>query len=218
MSLRQRATRQQAGFAEASAGVSQRGLPSANGYGAADGDGVYNIIPIHNLLAEHPALRFPEVRAAMAALRTVGDLRKPPFVPWQEGYDLLDWLGFFFGFQRDNVRNQREHLVLLLANAQMRIQPPPDNIDALDANVARRLRRKLLRNYTAWCSYLGRKSNVWISDKRRSTPSGSADYSRRDLLYTALYLLVWGEAANLRFVPECLLHFPSHGHGPQPHS
>ncbi|ONK68990.1 uncharacterized protein A4U43_C05F18130 [Asparagus officinalis] len=177
--------------------------------GAEFGDDVYNIIPIHNLLAEHPALRFPEVRAAMAALRTVGDLRKPPFVRWHDGLDLLDWLGAFFGFQRDNVKNQREHLVLLLANAQMRLQPPPDNIDALEPSVVRRLRRKLLHNYTSWCAYLGRKSNLWVSDSSAITRRSSPD-PRRDLLYTALYLLIWGEAGNVRFVPECLCYIFHH--------
>ncbi|XP_042448753.1 callose synthase 12-like isoform X1 [Zingiber officinale] len=159
-------------------------------------EGVYNIIPIHDLLADHPCLRYPEVRAAMSALLTVGELRTPPFVPWHAGLDLLDWLGFFFGFQRDNVRNQREHLVLLLANAQMRLQLPQNELD-LDVRVARSLRKKLLHNYTSWCSYLGRKSNVWI--RNSSDP-------RRELLYAALYLLVWGEAANLRFLPECLCY------------
>ncbi|OVA14927.1 Glycosyl transferase [Macleaya cordata] len=162
----------------------------------------FNIIPIHNLLADHPSLRYPEVRAATAALRTVGDLRKPPFIPWRDDMDLLDWLGIFFGFQNDNVRNQREHLVLHLANAQMRLQPPPDNIDALDHTVLRRFRRKLLQNYTSWCSYLGHKSNVWISDRR--DPS-TTDH-RRELLYTSLYLLIWGESANLRFLPECICY------------
>ncbi|MQL80835.1 hypothetical protein Taro_013296 [Colocasia esculenta] len=183
-----------------------------NPYGRGGGDGddlPYNIIPIHNVLAEHPSLRFPEVRAAMAGLRTVGELRKPPFVQWRDGMDLLDWLGAFFGFQRDNVRNQREHLVLLLANAQMRLQPPPDNIDALDPGVVRRLRRKILHNYTSWCAYLGRSSNVWVSDAHRGRRS-VGDEPRRDLLYTALYLLIWGEAANLRFVPECLCYIFHH--------
>ncbi|KAF3444128.1 hypothetical protein FNV43_RR13818 [Rhamnella rubrinervis] len=157
----------------------------------------YNIIPVHNLLADHPSLRYPEVRAAAAALRAVGNLRKPPYIQWLPHMDLLDWLAFFFGFQKDNVRNQREHLVLHLANAQMRLTPPPDNIDTLDAGVLRRFRKKLLKNYTNWCSYLGRKSNIWISD--RETNSG-----QRELLYVSLYLLIWGESANLRFVPECL--------------
>ena len=102
----------------------------------------FNIIPIHNLLTDHPSLRFPEVRAAAAALRTAAfDLRKPPFVAWHEGLDLVDWLGLFFGFQRDNVRNQREHLVLHLANSQMcRHALLSATVDALDAAVLRSFR------------------------------------------------------------------------------
>ncbi|CAO2833194.1 unnamed protein product [Amaranthus hypochondriacus] len=165
----------------------------------------FNIIPIHDLLADHPSLRYPEVRAAQAALKTTGDLRKPPYIQWNSNYDLLDWLGFFFGFQSDNIRNQREHLVLHLANAQMRLHPPPDNIDCLDRGVLRRFRRKLLKNYSLWCSYLGRRSNIWIVENRRRE-----DDLRRELLYVALYLLIWGESANLRFVPECLSYIFHH--------
>ncbi|XP_024029129.1 callose synthase 11 [Morus notabilis] len=165
---------------------------------------VYNIIPIHDLLTDHPSLRYPEVRAASAALRTVGDLRKPPFVEWRHGYDLLDWLGLLFGFQNDNVRNQREHLVLHLANSQMRLQPSPATPDELQPSVLRRFRRKILQNYTLWCSYLGRKSNVRLSSRR---DSGDV---RRELLYVALYLLIWGEAGNLRFVPECICYIYHH--------
>lgn len=99
------------------------------------------------------------------------------------------------------MRNQREHLVLHLANAQMRLTPPPDNIDMLDAGVLRRFRRKLLKNYTSWCSYIGKKSNIWISDSNRSNSD-----QRRELLYVGLYLLIWGESANLRFMPECICY------------
>ncbi|XP_010522609.1 PREDICTED: callose synthase 12 [Tarenaya hassleriana] len=166
--------------------------------GADADEEAFNIIPVNNLLADHPSLRFPEVRAAAAALKAVGDLRRPPYVQWRSHYDLLDWLALFFGFQRDNVRNQREHLVLHLANAQMRLSPPPDNIDSLDSGVLRRFRRKLLGNYSSWCSYLGKKSNIWILDR-------SPD-PRRELLYVGLYLLIWGEAANLRFMPECICY------------
>uniref|UniRef100_A0A5B7C9Y6 1,3-beta-glucan synthase n=1 Tax=Davidia involucrata TaxID=16924 RepID=A0A5B7C9Y6_DAVIN len=164
----------------------------------------FNIIPIHNLLTDHPSLRYPEVRAAAAALRTVGDLRRPPFTQWDDGMDLMDWLGLFFGFQHDNVRNQREHLVLHLANSQMRLQPPPAAVDVLEPSVLRRFRRKLLHNYTTWCSYLGRKSNVRLSNSR------DFDLLRRELLYVCLYLLIWGEAANLRFTPECLCYIYHH--------
>ncbi|OVA07770.1 Glycosyl transferase [Macleaya cordata] len=163
---------------------------------------IYNIIPIHNLIADHPSLRYPEVRAVASALRTVGELRKPPFVHWRDEMDLLDWLGIFFGFQPDNICNQREHLVLHLANSQMRLQPPPENIDILDFSVLRRFRSKLLSNYTSWCSYLGRKSNVVISGRYQDP--------RKELLYVCLYLLIWGESANLRFVPECICYIFHH--------
>ncbi|XP_004294021.1 PREDICTED: callose synthase 11 [Fragaria vesca subsp. vesca] len=165
----------------------------------------FNIIPIHNLLADHPSLRYPEIRAAAAALRAVGDLRKPPFVQWKSDHDLMNWLGIFFGFQDDNVRNQREHLVLHLANSQMRLQPPPNLADVLEPGVLRRFRRKLLQNYTSWCAYLGRRSNVVVSRRR-----GGGDDPRRELLYVAMYLLVWGESGNLRFTPECVCYIYHH--------
>ncbi|KAI3714043.1 hypothetical protein L1987_72633 [Smallanthus sonchifolius] len=156
---------------------------------------IYNIIPIQNLrLADHPSLRFPEVRAAAAALRNVNCLRRPPFVPWQRHRDdLLDWLGAYFGFQPHNVSNQREHLVLHLANAQIRLQPPPVNIDTLDHSVLRRFRRKLLSNYTHWCSFLGCKSN--ISDSCRQI--SAADHCRELLPF---FPSIWGENAFLNRV------------------
>ncbi|WJX22282.1 Callose synthase 11 [Trifolium repens] len=186
MHLRQRPT------AARGAAVNQPRPPRLNS--------VFNIIPVHDLLTDHPSLRYPEVRAAAAALRTVGDLPKHRFMAWQPDMDLLDWLRLLFGFQNDNARNQREHLVLHLANAQMRLEPPPAIVDALDAGVLHRFRKKLLRNYTAWCSYLGLKSSVVLP--RRRDPSDL----RRELLYVSLYLLIWGEAGNLRFVPECLCY------------
>lgn len=161
----------------------------------------YNIIPINNLLAEHPSLRYPEVRAAAAALRAADNLRKPPFMPWNDSMDIMDWLGLFFGFQGDNVKNQREHLVLHLANSQMRLQPPAAAPDRLDPGVLRRFRQKLLKNYTSWCSFLCKRSQVRLP-KIRQNP----DQLRRELLYVCLYLLIWGEAANLRFAPECLCY------------
>ncbi|POO00070.1 Glycosyl transferase [Trema orientale] len=163
----------------------------------------FNIIPIHDLLTDHPSLRYPEVRAAAAALRTVGDLPRPPFVAWRPSYDLMDWLGILFGFQNDNVRNQREHLVLHLANSQMRLHPPPPVPDELQPSVLRRFARKLLKNYGLWCSYLGRKSSVLVHGRRDGD-------NRRELLYVALYLLIWGEAGNLRFAPECLCYVYHH--------
>ncbi|XP_061375546.1 callose synthase 11-like [Gastrolobium bilobum] len=189
MNLRQRPATARGGRG---GGVNQSRLPPMNS--------VFNIIPVHDLLTDHPSLRYPEVRAAAAALRAVGDLPKHPFMAWEQHMDLLDWLRLFFGFQNDNVRNQREHLVLHLANSQMRLEPPPSVVDSLDAGVLRRFQRKLLRNYTAWCSFLGLKSSVSLSNRRDPTDL------RRELLYVSLFLLIWGEAGNLRFTPECICY------------
>ncbi|KAJ8761420.1 hypothetical protein K2173_001551 [Erythroxylum novogranatense] len=171
---------------------------------------VYNIIPIHDLLTDHPSLRYPEVHAASASLRAVGNLPKPPYMSWNGNYDLMDWLGLLFGFQRDNVRNQREHVVLHLANSQMRLEPPPSIPDTLDAAVLRRFRKKLLENYTSWCSFLGRKSQVTIGKRSKNNNNNSLPDLRRELLYVALYLLIWGESGNLRFMPECLCYIYHH--------
>ncbi|CAI9787626.1 unnamed protein product [Fraxinus pennsylvanica] len=125
---------------------------------------VYNIIPLDNFSADHPCRRFPQVRLAIAALHAVGDLRPPQFSSWNPDYDLLDWLGLHFGFQSSNVKNQREHLVLHLSDAQMRLFPTPDNLDSLDPSIVRNFRCRLLENYSDWCSYLGIRPNVQLSD------------------------------------------------------
>eukprot|EP00257_Ricinus_communis_P025486 XP_025012900.1 callose synthase 12 [Ricinus communis] len=158
-------------------------------------DETYNIIPIQYLHADHPLLQYHEVQAAIAALRIADDLRKPANVQWQPSMDLLDWLAFFFGFQKDSVRNQREHLVLHLANAQMRLTPPPDNNHSLDSTVVRKFRRKLLKNYTDWCSFLNKKSNIWISDDQ------SNHDLQREILYIALYLS-FASATRFNLMPE----------------
>lgn len=35
----------------------------------------------------------------------------------------------------------------------------------------------------------------------------AAQLQQRKLLMAALFLLIWGEAANIRFMPECLCYF-----------
>lgn len=42
--------------------------------------------------------------------------------------------------------------------------------------------------------------------RRYSLPNAPEDIPQRQLLYTALFLLIWGEAGNLRFMPECLAY------------
>jgi callose synthase len=125
---------------------------------------VYNILPVDNpKMFDHAGMMFPEVKAAIAALQ------KLPVPPdqrtWDDESDMLDWLGRFFGFQADNVRNQREHLVLLLANGLMHLFPEPSpeptsfNIP-LEANVVKRIRKKVTGNYAKWCRFIGVNNNM----------------------------------------------------------
>jgi len=37
-------------------------------------------------------------------------------------------------------------------------------------------------------------------------PQGQQEIQQRKILYMGLYLLIWGEAANVRFMPECLCY------------
>ncbi|KAK9160556.1 hypothetical protein Syun_006897 [Stephania yunnanensis] len=87
----------------------------------------------------------------------------------------------------------------------MRLQTPPDPINSFNPSVLRRFRRDLLFNYSFWCSYLGHKSKIWLPEPN----PGSADLHRK-LLYVALYLLIWGESANLPFMPECICYIYHH--------
>ena len=37
-------------------------------------------------------------------------------------------------------------------------------------------------------------------------PQGQQEVQQRKILYMGLYLLIWGEAANIRFMPECFCY------------
>nr|GMC60545.1 callose synthase 5-like [Ipomoea batatas] len=58
---------------------------------------------------------------------------------------------------------------------------------------------KIFKNYKSWCKYLGRKHSLRL-------PEGEQEVKQRKILYMGLYLLIWGEAANVRFMPECLCY------------
>ncbi|XP_062116848.1 callose synthase 9-like isoform X2 [Humulus lupulus] len=78
----------------------------------------YNIIPLD---APSPTNRigfFPEVQAAISVLKYRGLPKLPEDfpIPATRKADVLDFLHYIFGFQKDNVSNQRKHIVHLLAN------------------------------------------------------------------------------------------------------
>ncbi|XP_021771975.1 callose synthase 3-like [Chenopodium quinoa] len=163
----------------------------------------YNILPLDPDSANQAIMRYPEIQAAMSALRNTRGLPWPKDYKKKQDEDILDWLQALFGFQKDNVANQREHLILLLANVHIRQVPKPDQQPKLDERALTVVMKKLFKSYKKWCTYLDRKSSLWM-------PTIQQEVQQRKLLYLGLYLLIWGEAANLRFMPECLCYIYHH--------
>ncbi|XP_010552165.1 PREDICTED: putative callose synthase 8 [Tarenaya hassleriana] len=164
----------------------------------------YNILPLDKG-GMHQAIRqLPEINAAVAIVHNIRGLPPPEEFEKNQPYaDLFVFLQCAFGFQEGNVANQREHLILLLSNTIIR-QPqkqssaPKTGDEAVDA-----LMKKFFKNYTNWCKFLGRKNNIRL-------PYVKTEALQYKTLYIGLYLLIWGEAANLRFMPECLCYIFHH--------
>ncbi|XP_044983071.1 callose synthase 3-like isoform X2 [Hordeum vulgare subsp. vulgare] len=163
----------------------------------------FNILPLDPDSGNQAVMKFPEIQAAASALRNTRGLPLPKNYEKKVNEDLLDWLQAMFGFQTDNVSNQREHLILLLANIHIRKNPKTDEHSKLEDNALNEVMKKLFKNYKKWCKYHGRKSSLWL-------PTIQQEVQQRKLLYIGLYLLIWGEAANLRFLPECLCYIYHH--------
>ncbi|XP_020523271.1 callose synthase 7 isoform X2 [Amborella trichopoda] len=154
----------------------------------------YNILPLHTSGATQPVMELPEIKAAVNALRKIDNL--PQLSPnalrtvddkEKSVHDLLEWLGVVFGFQDGNVANQREHLILLLANVSIRKRSSQEENFQLDGAAVGYVKDKIFKNYLSCVP---------------TTP----ERQQLELMYIALYLLIWGEASNLRFMPECLCY------------
>ncbi|XP_042501698.1 putative callose synthase 6 isoform X2 [Macadamia integrifolia] len=166
----------------------------------------YNILPLYATGVKPAIMELAEIKAAIKALHKVDNLPKPrvqstPNEPDDRDiaiHDLLDWLWLAFGFQKGNLANQREHLILLLANADIKNKQLED-YGQLDNGTVENLMKRILKNYYSWCNYLHIEQNVKI-------PRNAADSQQLQLLYIGLYLLIWGEASNIRFMPECICY------------
>ncbi|XP_038691552.1 putative callose synthase 8 isoform X2 [Tripterygium wilfordii] len=164
----------------------------------------YNILPLDNGGIQQAIMHLPEIKASVAAVQNLRGLpsgqdfqRSAPFV------DLFEFLQCCFGFQEGNVANQREHLILLLANIHVRKYHKETSILKLGDGAVDELMNKFFKNYTNWCKFLRRKSNIRL-------PFVKQEAQQYKILYIGLYLLIWGEAANLRFIPECLCYIFHH--------
>jgi callose synthase len=165
----------------------------------------YNIIPLDALSTTTNALvNFSEVRAAISALQYHRDLPRLPgtfSVPDARNSDMLDFLQCVFGFQEGNVKNQREHIVHLLANEQSRLGKLSANEPKIDEGAVHVVFSKALENYIKWCAYLPIRP-VWNNTDPLT--------KEKKLLHVSLYFLMWGEAANVRFLPEGLCYIFHH--------
>ncbi|CAK9328068.1 unnamed protein product [Citrullus colocynthis] len=164
----------------------------------------YNIIPLDAPSMTNAIGSLAEVQAAVSALKYFSGLPKLPAefsIPETRSPDMLDFLQFVFGFQKDNVSNQREHVVHLLANEQSRLRILEETESDLDAAAVEGVFKKSLENYVKWCEYLCIQP-VWSSL--------SAVSKEKKLLFISLYFLIWGEASNVRFLPECLCYIFHH--------
>ncbi|KAK4419494.1 Callose synthase 3 [Sesamum alatum] len=142
----------------------------------------YNILPLDPDSANQAIMKYPEIQAAVLALRNTRGLPWPKDYKKKKDEDILDWLQAMFGFQKDNVANQREHLILLLANVHIRQFPKPDQQPKLDERALDEVMKKLFKNYKKWCKYLDRKSSLWL-------PTIQQEVQQRKLLYMGLWLL-----------------------------
>ncbi|KAH9723649.1 putative callose synthase 8 [Citrus sinensis] len=81
----------------------------------------YNILPLDQGGIQQPIMQLPEIKAAIAAVRNTRGLPSAPDFQKSGAFmDLFDFLHYCFGFQEGNVANQRENLILLLANIHIR--------------------------------------------------------------------------------------------------
>ncbi|KAM3740911.1 hypothetical protein ACB098_08G135300 [Castanea mollissima] len=164
----------------------------------------YNIIPLDGHTLTNVIENMSEVKAAVSALKYHRGLAKLPVdfpIPATRNSDMLDFLHYTFGFQKDNVSNQREHIIHLLANEQSRLGIPEESEPILDEAAVQEVFLKSLDNYIKWCNYLCIQP-VWSSLE--------AVNKEKKLLFVSLYFLIWGEAANIRFLPECLCYIFHH--------
>ncbi|KAL2323845.1 hypothetical protein Fmac_022903 [Flemingia macrophylla] len=164
----------------------------------------YNIIPLDASSSTNAIVSFPEVQAAVSALKYFSGLPELPrgnFIPPTRNASMFDFLQYTFRFQKDNVANQHEHIVHLLANEQSRLGIPDEVVPKLDEAAVQAVFLKSLENYINWCNYLCMQP-VWGSLVAVS--------NEKKLLYVSLYFLIWGEASNIRFLPECLCYIFHH--------
>ncbi|RZC85632.1 hypothetical protein C5167_026304 [Papaver somniferum] len=167
----------------------------------------YNIVPLGRTIFDQCYRDVPRsapVKAATSAIRYTESFPRLPAdveVSGMRNLDMFDLLEYVFGFQKDNIKNQHENVILSVANAQTRLSLPVGTEPKIDEKAVTEVLLKVLDNYIKWCKYL-HIHPVW-----NSLETINKD---RKLFLVSLYFCVWGEAANVRFLPECICYIFHH--------
>ena len=111
---------------------------------------------------------------------------------------MMSAVGRALGFQASNVANQAEHLEsLLLSHLSMTHGHYARAVAALHA--------KLLQPFERWCAHTAVVDGEAEVRPELGRTNAWRQVDQPELLREiGLYLLLWGEAANLRFMPEML--------------
>ena len=130
-------------------------------------------------------------------------------------YSVCNNLGYFFGFQDSSVRNQAEHLLILISNNRRNMNSHIILPPALQpSSPIRALHDKVFSNYMKWCHYLGvRPHFAGIASvvpsvrktgmaEQQEQPISSSDTTL--VVDLVLFFCIWGEAGNIRHMPECV--------------
>uniref|UniRef100_A0A8R7QLM9 Uncharacterized protein n=3 Tax=Triticum urartu TaxID=4572 RepID=A0A8R7QLM9_TRIUA len=132
----------------------------------------YNMLPLNIPGPPQPVMEIPEIKAAVDLLRGISNLpiprqyttNVPEAIEGPIVHDLIDWLRQTFGFQKGNMENQKEHLILLLANVDMKRSggryEREGQSHMIDHYTIDDLMKKVFQNYISWCMYLHLESNI----------------------------------------------------------
>lgn len=127
-------------------------------------------------------------------------------------YSACKDLGYFFGFQDSSVRNQAEHLLILISNNRRYMNSHILPLESQPSSPIHALHAKVFSNYIKWCTYLSVKphfsrmaslvveSSAQTGMAKQESPSSMASL----VVDLALFFCIWGEGSNIRHMPECL--------------
>ncbi|KHN18085.1 Putative callose synthase 6 [Glycine soja] len=146
----------------------------------------YNILPLYAVGVKPAIMEIPEIKAAIAALCRVDNLPMPII----------------------RARPDASHDDSTMPTD--RLKKVNDILDwiasvfgfQLHVETVEKLMAKVFKNYESWCHYVRCESNLRFLE--------DYDLKQIELIYIALYLLIWGEASNIRFMPECLCYIFHH--------